>query len=42
MISEGDYSIFLKGPAAQLAAATATVVMLAILFLKWRQGRKRV
>jgi putative tricarboxylic transport membrane protein len=38
-ISEGDYAIFLKGPAAKFAVALAIAVTIGVLILKWRQGR---
>jgi putative tricarboxylic transport membrane protein len=38
-ISEGDYAIFLKGPAAQGAVVMAVVVALGVVFLKIRQAR---
>lgn len=38
-ISEGDYGIFLKGPAAQFSVALAVVVLLGVVFLKLRQKR---
>jgi putative tricarboxylic transport membrane protein len=38
-ISEGEYGIFLNGPAAQLAAAMAVAVMIGVIGLKWRQRR---
>ena len=38
-ISEGDYAIFLKGPAAQVAVAMAVAVTLGVAVLKWRQRR---
>ena len=41
-ISEGDYAIFLKGPAAQMAVAMAVVVLIGVIALKWRQNRARV
>jgi len=41
-ISEGDYAIFLKGPAAQVAVAMAVAVTLGVAVLKWRQRRASV
>lgn len=38
-ISEGDYAIFIKGPAAQLAVAMAVAVLIGVALLKWRQKR---
>ena len=38
-ISEGDYAIFFKGPAAQLAVAMALIVTIGVIVLKWRQWR---
>ncbi|MCA0399640.1 MAG: tripartite tricarboxylate transporter permease [Proteobacteria bacterium] len=38
-ISEGDYAIFLKGPAAQFAVVLAISVTIGVLFLRWRQSR---
>lgn len=40
-ISEGDYAIFLKGPAAQFSVAMAVVVTLSVIALKLRQRRAR-
>lgn len=41
-ISEGDLSIFLKGPAAQIAVGMAVAVTIGVAMLKWRQRTKSV
>ncbi|OYU50618.1 MAG: transporter [Rhizobiales bacterium PAR1] len=38
-ISEGDLSIFLKGPAAQIAVGMAVAVTIGVAVLKWRQRK---
>lgn len=38
-ISEGDYGIFLKGPAAQMAVAMAVLVVIGVVVLKMRQAK---
>lgn len=38
-ISEGDLSIFLKGPAAQIAVGMAIAVTIGVAVLKWRQRK---
>lgn len=40
-ISEGDYSIFLKGPAAKLAVVMALAVTIGVILLRWRQARAK-
>jgi putative tricarboxylic transport membrane protein len=39
-ISDGDYSIFLKGPAAQISVTTVVTVITSILLYRWWKRRK--